>query len=199
MSKKIKLLSKQKDKINSAFNRLSGDIVLIEEKKEINNKVSEHKEFKNNPEMFGYDGSKPLDNINWERFCRIYTTESEFFGNGVNSYIQAYDLDESEPGTYSVASASATRLLKKVSVMARINYLLDNLILNDAHVDKQMAYLITQNAQLQPKLGAIQEYNKLRNRINEKQNNTNVIVFGPNQVEHFKKRDDMRKKLNNND
>lgn len=203
-----KLLSKKpKNSVDDAFQRLQKkeppkkEIVKIIDNTEVqrvnNNELTIHQEFKEeNPVLFGSDGSKQLDNKRWELFCRYYTEESEMFGNGVHSYAKAYNMDLEEPGKYTVAGALSCQLLKNVRVMSRINYLLDKLILNDAHVDKQMAYLITQNAQLQPKLGAIQEYNKLRNRIKERiDNQNNVIVFAPGQAEHFQKRDIQERKI----
>jgi len=201
--KKIKLLSKQKNSIDSAFVRLKSkenppkeeikkkEVSIINQQEEQG--LTTHQEFKRgNPVLFGEDGSKTLKNLKWELFCNYYTEESELFGNGIYSYSKAYNIDaENDQKGYAVAGTCASKLLKKVEIMSRINYLLDKLVLNDSHIDKQLAFLITQNAQLQPKLGAIQEYNKLKNRIQDKLNNqTNVIVFGPGQVRHFRKRDE---------
>ncbi|MHC4338099.1 MAG: hypothetical protein ACYSTG_09195, partial [Planctomycetota bacterium] len=57
-------------------------------------------------------------------------------------------------GQYKVCATLASRLLKKVDILAYINELLD-LSLNEAHVDKQLAFLITQNAYFSAKMAAI--------------------------------------------
>ncbi|MDF9749191.1 hypothetical protein M2428_000621 [Arthrobacter sp. ES3-54] len=62
--------------------------------------------------------------------------------------------------------------MSNVKVAARINQLLDEAGLNDAHVDKQLLFLITQHADFTNKLGAIREYNKLKARITEKVDHT---------------------------
>jgi hypothetical protein len=103
-----------------------------------------------------------------ELFCRLYATDREFFGNGTQAYIEAYDVDKSKPNWYKTAMASASRLLSNVKVLGRINELLELAGLNDAFVDKQLELLITQNADYTNKLGAIKEYNKLKQRITDK-------------------------------
>lgn len=100
-----------------------------------------------------------------EKFCKLYATETEFFGNGVESYIEAYDPKTTKPNWYKTAAAAASRMLKNVNILDRINELLDSEGFNDAHVDKQLLFLINQGAEFPSKLGAIKEYNKLKQRI----------------------------------
>lgn len=104
-----------------------------------------------------------------ERFCRLYATDREFFANGAQTYIEVYDPDTSKPNWYKVVCASASRLLSNVKVCDRINKLLEMNGLNDAFVDKQLTFLVTQHSDLGNKLGAIREYNKLKQRIIDKQ------------------------------
>ena len=101
------------------------------------------------------------------KFCQLFTSEREFFGNGVQSYAKAFDKDLSKKGQYTVCKTLASRLLTKVHLFAYINELLD-LSLNKAHVDKQLAFLITQNADFSAKMAAIREFNALRQRIIQK-------------------------------
>lgn len=103
-----------------------------------------------------------------ELFCKLFATEREFFGNGTESYIEAYDIDLSKKGAYAGARASASRLLTKANILQRIDELLEVGVLNDQFVDKQIAFLIAQNAEFSTKLGAIKEYNALKNRITKK-------------------------------
>lgn len=107
-----------------------------------------------------------------ERFCKLYATDREFFGNGVESYLEVYDIDRSKPNYYKTACAAASRLLSNDKVLNRINGLLEESGLNNAFVDKQLKFLITQHADFNIKLGAIKEFNKLRARITEKQDIT---------------------------
>lgn len=99
-----------------------------------------------------------------EKFCRLYATDREFFGNGFQAYVEAYDV---EPKGYKAAMVSASRLLRNPKILDRINALLE-VTLNDQHVDKQLALVITQNADLKSKVAAIKEYNALRSRIKTK-------------------------------
>lgn len=111
-------------------------------------------------------------NLKQEEFCRLYATEREFFGNGVESYMEVYDIDTSKPNWYKSACAAASRLLSNVKVSKRINELLEEQGLNDVFVDKQLKFLLTQHADFKSKLGAIKEYNKLKQRITEKIDHT---------------------------
>lgn len=98
-----------------------------------------------------------------ELFCEFYATDREFFGNGVKSYMQAYpDAD------YNSARTNASVLLTNTNILARINELLEDMALNDEFVDKQIAMLITQNADWGAKMSAIKEYNALKSRITKK-------------------------------
>jgi len=70
----------------------------------------------------------------------------------------------------------ASRLLEKVSILAYINELLEGIGLNEAHVDKQLAFLITQNADFGAKMAAIREFNTLRRRITKKFEGTMTLA-----------------------
>ncbi len=102
-----------------------------------------------------------------ELFCQLYSSDEEFFGNGVQSYIEAYNPSR-KGNWYNSAMASASRLLRDVKILNRINGLLELRGLNDSFVDKQLELLITQNADYKTKLGSIKEYNKLKQRIIDK-------------------------------
>ena len=114
-----------------------------------------------------------------EKFCKLYATDVEFFGNGVETYLEVYDIDKSKPNWYKTACSAASRLLSNVRVCERINGLLEAGGLNDMFVDKQLGFLITQHSDFTNKLGAIKEYNKLRQRIIDK-------IDNPAQTEELK-------------
>lgn len=109
-----------------------------------------------------------------EEFCRLYATEKEFFGNGVESYIEAYDCDKTKPNWYKSACSSASRLLSNVKISQRINAILEETGFNDTFIDKQLSFLISQHADFSSKLGAIKEYNKLKQRIVERIDHTTL-------------------------
>jgi phage terminase small subunit len=116
-------------------------------------------------------------NPNQEMFCQLYTSSTEFFGNGTQAYIEAYEIDIKKPGAYAAARVSACRLLTKDNILKRIDKILEETILNNEFVDKQLAFLITQHADFSTKMRAISEYNKLKQRITEKQEiNGNIEI-----------------------
>lgn len=103
-----------------------------------------------------------------EKFCQLYATEIEFFGNGVQSYIEAYNVNTSRPGAYSSASSRASQMLTNINILERIDQLLEQVALNDQHVDKQLAFWIRQKASPQAAIAAIREYNALKQRVIKK-------------------------------
>jgi len=103
-----------------------------------------------------------------EMFCQLYASDREFFGNGVQSYIEAYGVDTSKPGWYRTAKAGAAENLTKPYLLERIEEIFEAHGLNDTFVDKQLEKLICQDADFKSKLGAIKEYNQLKGRINKK-------------------------------
>lgn len=108
-----------------------------------------------------------------EAFCIAFTTnDSEVFGNGVQSYLATYGLvyfnKHKRQMDYKVAGVLAHKLLKKVKIINRINELLETGGFNEQNVDKQHLFLLNQSADMPTKMKAIQEFNKLRKRIDNK-------------------------------
>jgi hypothetical protein len=103
-----------------------------------------------------------------ELFCQYYATDREFFGNGVESYLEVYEIDRSKPNWYKTACAAASRLLSDVKVCKRINELLSDEGLNDSFVDKQLLFVIAQHEDKAAKVAAIREYNKVHKGIAQK-------------------------------
>lgn len=114
-----------------------------------------------NPKLEKLDAKREL-------FCQLYATHREFFGNGVETYIEVYEPDKSKPNWYKTACSSASQLLSNIKVYTRINELLEGGGLNNVNVDKQLQMLINQHADFGSKIAAIREYNKLKQRITEK-------------------------------
>jgi phage terminase small subunit len=105
-------------------------------------------------------------NANQEKFCQYYVSKDSF-ANGVESYASAYGIELTEK-TYNSCKVLASKLLTNVNVLARINKLLDLSGLNDSFVDKQLTFVILQNADMSSKVKAISEYNKIKGRITDK-------------------------------
>lgn len=118
-----------------------------------------------------------------ERFCQIYISPTEFYGNGTQSYIEAFNVqvirahnvkcdvegnkldDSMKQMTYNQVKDAAYRLLTRTDILGRVNDLLEDDGFNDEFVDKQLKHLITQSADPRVKISAITEYNKLKARI----------------------------------
>ena len=101
-------------------------------------------------------------------FCKLYTSDREFFGNGMQSYMEAYNVPHVK---WKSAATAATRLLKNDKVLQYVNSLLELRGLNDGFVDKQLEFLVTQHADFKSKLGAIREYNQLKKRVSQEGGN----------------------------
>jgi phage terminase small subunit len=110
-----------------------------------------------------------------ELFCQYYTSpDMEVFGNGVRAYMAAYDIDQEG---YNSARTQVSVLLTNHNICKRIAELLDHEGLNDQFVDKQLLFLITQHDEPHAKLGAIKEYNKLKQRITDKIEQKTVLTI----------------------
>lgn len=114
-----------------------------------------------------------------EMFCQLYATDKEFFGNGVQSYVEAYEPNQSKPNWYKTACSRASELLSSPKVCERINQLLEEGGMNDQFVDKQLTFLVTQHADFKTKLGAIREYNQLKSRVTK---NIHAVVETPTPI-----------------
>ena len=93
-----------------------------------------------------------LKNPKREYFCQLYATQTEFFGNGTQSYIEAYDVDLTRKGAYATARVQAHKLLTNANILKRIDEIFEDTILNNQFVDKQIAFLITQHADFPSKI-----------------------------------------------
>lgn len=115
------------------------------------------------------DASKPLSKPQQEFFCELFATHQDFFGNAVDAYIEAFDIDTTKKNHRINAQSAANRLLRNSIVLARINWFLETRLgLNDVEVDKQLAFLIAQSADMRVKMAAIKEYNALKGRVKQK-------------------------------
>jgi hypothetical protein len=88
----------------------------------------------------------------------------ELLGNGTQSYIKAYSTKQKKIGS-KTAEMAASRLISNDKICKRITELLDKDGFNDKNVDVQHLFLISQFQDWKTKLGAIKEYNSLKQRI----------------------------------
>jgi phage terminase small subunit len=102
-----------------------------------------------------------------ELFCKYFVSK-DFYANGVESYAAAYGLDLSNPKNYNTAKVNASKLLTNTNISSYITQMLDDAGLNDNFVDKQLLFVISQHADLNAKMKAIEQYNKLKQRITDK-------------------------------
>lgn len=96
-------------------------------------------------------------------FCWLYVYDKDCYCNATASYMRAYDLKDSQR---RVAQSAGSRLLSNVVVRKYINKMLVANFKDDV-VDTEHSRLIMQNRNPLAKLGAIQEYNKIKKRLEQ--------------------------------
>lgn len=139
-----------------------------------------------------------------ELFCRYYAQNTELFGNATLSYAEAYDykLDErsreqpilarntkGEPTEfgdseykiiYDQCSSHGSRLIRNGKIQERVRVLLNEFMRDDV-IDAQLLKVIVEGKD-QDKVAAIKEYNKLKQRIIDKQDITSggkpIPIYG---------------------
>ena len=102
-----------------------------------------------------------------EMFAKLYATDPECYGDHKRAYMKVYNSSEANAG------ANAAKLINDPAVISKINEYLSLDGFNDQNVDKQLLFVINQHKDLSTKVKGIQEYNKLKKRIN----NTMEIVL----------------------
>jgi hypothetical protein len=103
-----------------------------------------------------------------EEFCQLFATDREFFGNGTQSYIEAYDVSLGSPGAYDAARSSAADLLMNPNILSRISEIMEVVTFNDVAMDRQLAFWATQKAHPMAAVQAIKEYNRVKKRVDDK-------------------------------
>lgn len=108
-----------------------------------------------------------------EMFCRYYIGQDGCpIGNGTQAAKEA----GYEAKTYTVYSSIAKENLRKPHILERIRELLDDTGLNDEIVDTELSFVVKQNSELNPKVSAIREYNKLKGRHAAEELNQNITI-----------------------
>lgn len=113
-----------------------------------------------------------------EIFCQNFVLREEFLGNGTRAYADAYGIEQ-EGNWWKTCAAGASRLLKSVKIANRIGDIL-KIVMNDAIVDNELGYVIAQKSDLNSKVAAIREYNKLKKRVSDLQINDVKVLVLPN-------------------
>ncbi len=103
-------------------------------------------------------------NLRQDMFCKIYATDPYCMGNGADCYKKAYG----DQISYDVAKASASKFLSDDRFTARIDEYIEVDGFNNQTVDKHHLFLIRQKKDLGVSMKGIQEYNKLKKRIDNK-------------------------------
>ncbi len=116
-------------------------------------------------------------NPNEKLFCQLYFGGGEFFGNGVWSYIKAYNynvpfipisfLNTKQKKQYNVARSGAYEILTKPDIVKEGERILDSFLKNDV-VDRELVKIIMQDKDKMSKNVAIKEFNRLKNRVSDK-------------------------------
>lgn len=108
-------------------------------------------------------------------FCLQYVNNPIGTGRGAESAVMAYGYDTSNKLGKQNAYNTATRNLKHPQCQTLIDILNDTMGLNDQYVDKRLMEIISDRSDNKTAVLALQEYNKVRNRIKTQQD----IVLKP--------------------
>ena len=125
---------------------------------------------------FSIAGEEINLNLNQKAFADLFITPGEYYGVGVQCYIEIYNPDQTRNWWYAAACVGASQILRNSNVSAYINNRLDKSWLNDVEVDAQLKYLVTQHEDKRTKLGAIKEYNHLKKRVDKKAESNTFIL-----------------------
>ena len=104
-----------------------------------------------------------------KKFCHYFAVpeingkKNPYFGKPEIAFQEATGLDD-----LKACKKEANELLKEEYILRYLKKIIKVQELNDLNVDKELAFLVGQYADLPTKLGAIREYNKLKGRVAEK-------------------------------
>lgn len=124
-----------------------------------------------------------------ELFCQLYSTNMDYYGNWTQAYAMAYDKDLKDKWENKASQVWASRMLRNDKVLSRIREL-QNSFLSDEMIDKELSFVALQRDDLGAKMRAINEYNKLKQRITDK----SEIEFKYDPLEYF---EEINKRKNN--
>lgn len=111
-----------------------------------------------------------------EKFCKLFVRDPKLQGKSFECYMKVYGPDLEPHQTPELVRRQAKELLADDRIISYLNTLLEEDGFNDASVDKHHLFLINQFGDFSTKMKAIQEYNKLKKRID---NTLTVVVPRP--------------------
>ena len=98
----------------------------------------------------------------------LFGCEKEFeFSNGTKSYAKAYGYDIKDEKDYNVCGVESSKYLKKPKLKEYMIEMLEEAGLNDDIADAKLIEILKNGNNVEA-LGAIREYNKLKQRITDK-------------------------------
>lgn len=110
-----------------------------------------------------------------ELFCQYYVSK-DFFGDGVEAYAHAYDIDLTKQSGKNTCRVNAYNLLTNTVILSRIREIQRHANLNDEFVDRETGFVIQQRGDLNAKMRGIAEYNKISKRIEDKKIEVNFFT-----------------------
>lgn len=140
----------------------------VKRKKKLSKKVLEKKVESLITNYSGQDETYENLSEGDKHFCELYATDRDFFANGVQCYIKAFDVNLAIKGAYDKARFRARDLLTNPHILGYINHIMELGELNDSFVDRQHAMLIIQNGDMGVKMNAIKHYDVKKGRIIKK-------------------------------
>lgn len=98
-------------------------------------------------------------------FCLAYVNNPAATSRGRESAVIAYGYDLSTPLGRQNAANTSTRNLKHPQCQTLIAILMDTMGFNDNYIDKRLMEIVEDRSDNKTAVLAIQEYNKVKNRI----------------------------------
>ena len=83
-------------------------------------------------------------------------------------------MTKAERGKYDVARNTSTKLVAKANIKERCNEILDSFV-KDKVLNRELARVAIQNKQLTPKVVALKEFNRVRELLNDKHRDENIL------------------------
>jgi len=115
--------------------------------------------------------------IQEERFCQLYISDSEHFGDGIKSYCKAFNYLITSREQYVYVRDRVRRLLNKKQILTRMDKMMSITGFNDVVADKELLFTLQQKVDFKAKIAAIREYNMLKKRISkDPETATNVQI-----------------------
>ena len=114
--------------------------------------------------------------IKQELFCYLYSCNMNCYWNWTQSYAKAYWFDLEDRKQNATARMWASRMLTNDNILKHIRKLQEEYLSSEV-VDKELTFLILQRVDLWVKIRAISEYNKIKWRYDQKEDNSQEDIL----------------------